>query len=96
MCLFDHKNLILLIDVFKYSANKEGSCKRQTCECDLELYRATKKLTYNKAEENANCITGNDNLGKTDCCQKGQLFKFYNTDTHECCGNGDIALSNTC
>ena len=62
----------------------------------MELYRATKNLTYNNAQKNANCIPGNGNASNGRCCKKGQLFQFYNTFTHECCDNGDIAESNTC
>ena len=83
-------------------ANTADTCERHTCECDMELWRATINLTYDTNQENAECEAssssgppGPPGPPSTGCCPRGQLLQFYNTNSHECC-DGYVITTNTC
>lgn len=81
------------------SANKKNSCKRRTCECDMAFFKAVSKLTLNPKMNNAKCVfpnLGGAGNGYGTCCKKSQLSIFYNSKTHDCCDNGEVASAGEC
>lgn len=53
--------------------------------------------SYDKSKKNfSNCVKSGGGGSDPGCCLKGDLFAFYNKNTHTCCNNGDVAPANQC
>jgi len=88
----------------KSCGNQVGSYKRATCECDMALFESLKVAEFNKKNMNYDqdkcevSVKNHGGGGHGECCQNASSghFVFYNTNTHDCCTNGDVAPTGTC
>merc|ERR1712130_732421 len=87
------------VNQYQQCTNGANTCQRATCECDMALARAIQTSNeFDSANLNYNSCSNGSSSGSSPggCCKLGELYQFYNTGTHQCCTNGEVALSNQC
>jgi len=87
------------VNQYQQCTNGANTCQRATCECDMALARAIQTSNeFDSANLNYNSCSNGSSSGSSPggCCKLGELYQFYNTATHQCCTNGEVALTNQC
>lgn len=84
----------------KSCQNSKSEIARSFCECDLAFVTTSLTLTYDSAAANYDAkkctVPATASHNSACCAQKSGAFLRYNTDSQECCSDGDVAAIGNC